>query len=67
MLFAAIAPFLTLGVNAFLDIRLAPRLSIGGHPASVVASILALSVLLLALNGRMLPDTLRNPHAPEPI
>ncbi|MBU0927004.1 MAG: glycerol-3-phosphate acyltransferase [Spirochaetes bacterium] len=50
IMFVTLTPFVTMATSAFLDIPLFAHLSIGGHPWSVVAGCLALSVLLLWLN-----------------
>jgi len=50
MMFVAIAPFLTLLVNALLSVPLVGALSIGGHQWGVPAGVFATSVLVLYFN-----------------
>jgi acyl-phosphate glycerol 3-phosphate acyltransferase len=58
ILFVTIAPFLTLGLNKALSIPLTRRLSIGGHPWSVLVGVLATSVLILIFNTRILRESI---------
>jgi acyl-phosphate glycerol 3-phosphate acyltransferase len=50
MLFVTLTPFLTMGLNPFINIPLFAHISIGGHPLSVVAGALALSLMILFIN-----------------
>lgn len=57
ILFVTIAPFLTLAANGALAIPLTERLSIGGHPWSVLVGVFATSVLILFFNTHLLQES----------
>jgi glycerol-3-phosphate acyltransferase PlsY len=48
--FSVLAPLLSAGGSALLDVPLAPRISIGGHPWHVTACVAAVSVFGVAVN-----------------
>lgn len=51
--FITLTPFLTLALNLFLSIPIWKRISLGGHPWTVVAGSFALSLMMLGLNYRL--------------
>ncbi len=51
--FITLTPFLTLGVNLSFNIPIWKRVSLGGHPWTVVAGCFALSLMMLGLNYRL--------------
>jgi glycerol-3-phosphate acyltransferase PlsY len=58
ILFVTIAPFLTLAVNLLLFVPIANRVSIGGHPWSVLVGVFAASFLILFFNIPLLSASL---------
>ncbi|OHD77866.1 MAG: hypothetical protein A3J97_07485 [Spirochaetes bacterium RIFOXYC1_FULL_54_7] len=50
IMFVILTPFVSLGTSLMIDIPLFSHIAIGGHPWTLVAGALALSVLLLWLN-----------------
>lgn len=50
IMFVILTPFVSLGTSLLVDMPLFSHISIGGHPWTMVAGALALSVLLLWLN-----------------
>ena len=59
MIFSLLTPFVVLIDSALVDIHLVGRVSIGGHPWHVTAGVFALSLLLLAVNRRVILSELR--------
>jgi len=51
--FITLTPFLTLVLNLTLNIPIWKRISLGGHPWTVVAGCFALSLMMLGLNYRL--------------
>jgi len=51
--FITLTPFLTLAVNLSVSIPIWKRISLGGHPWTVIAGCFALSLMMLGLNYRL--------------
>jgi acyl-phosphate glycerol 3-phosphate acyltransferase len=66
MMFVAIAPFLTAGVNALVAVPLGEGVSIGGHPWAVPAGMLATSLVVFAFNFKLLRSVTAGAVWPPP-
>lgn len=58
ILFLVILPFLTLGVNAWLDVPLFGGITLGGHPWDVPMAVLGIALFVLALNASFMAERL---------
>lgn len=58
IVFVAIAPFITAAVNALVAVEVGAGVSIGGHPWTVPAGMLATSIVVLFFNLGLLRRTL---------
>ncbi len=64
--FVTLTPFLTLAVNAVLDVPLFAHISIGGHPPAVIIGTFVLSLLMLGMNYAFMRERKRELLREEP-
>lgn len=63
VMFVTILPFLTLAVNAWIDVPLFAGVSLGGHPWHVPVLVLAIALAILALNFSLMADKVEEVRA----